>query len=284
MARVGEGGRVRAALSQGRATMDAMDHPVLDIFGTETRPQDAPRAPLPTGEGTDRRTHADRQTQVDRQAQADRQTGADRQADRQPRLQHSASAAAAPRTPISHLERIVTTSADRIAWLRARAQGVTATDVARLTGPKAIEAVAREKRGGGPWFSGNAATAHGRAREPHIAQWVADHFSIAPSNALFHAEVERRHLATPDGVDDTGAVLAEIKTSGKDLTRIPRHYLRQIWWQQHVLGATRTLFVWEQHDEFVPIGPPRFQWVERDDAQIAILVEHAQRLLDRMHR
>lgn len=218
--------------SVARASMDGMDHPVLDVFDIEAR------------------------------------DGATQDAPSQPR----------------HTDRILCTASDRIAWLRTRAQGVTATDVARLTGEKGIAAVAREKRGGGPWFSGNAATAHGRAREPHIAAWVADHFSIAPSNALFHAVDDRRHLATPDGVTDDGTVLAEIKTTGRDLSQVPAGYLRQIWWQQHVLGAERTLFVWEQHIEFVPIGRPRFQWIERDDAQIAILIERADALLARMHR
>lgn len=186
----------------------------------------------------------------------------------------------APVPPRTHRDRILCSSSDRIAWLRARAQGVTATDVARMVSERSIASVVLEKQGRGPWFSGNSATRYGRDREPQIARWVADHFSIAPSNALFHAEVDRRHLATPDGVDDDGRVLAEIKTTVKPLTRIPRPYLRQMWWQQHVLGAERTLFVWEQHDEYVPVGPPRYQWVERDDAEIARLVTAADRLFE----
>ena len=187
---------------------------------------------------------------------------------------------AAPVVPPSHRERILCSSTDRIAWLRARARGVTATDVARMVSERSILAVANEKRGHGGWFSGNVATQHGREREPHIARWVSDHFSIAPSTDLFHAVDDRRHLATPDGVAADGLVLAEIKTTAKDLTRIPKPYLRQILWQQHVLGAERTLFVWEQHDEYVPIGPPRYQWVERDDAEIARLVTAADRLFE----
>ena len=69
----------------------------------------------------------------------------------------------------------------------------------------------------GSGFSGNAYTDHGRRREPEIAAWVAATHGIFPSSALFHAEVERRHLATPDGiaVDAEGRVtLAEITTPG----------------------------------------------------------------------
>lgn len=183
----------------------------------------------------------------------------------------------------AHVQRIVAHSNDRIAWLRARSQGVTATDAAKLSTPRSIETVARDKLGP-RGFTGNAFTDHGRAREPHIARWVHDHFSLAPSDALFHSVPERRHLATPDCISDDGAVLAEIKTTAKPFDRIPKHYLRQIWWQQYVLGAERTLFVWEQHRDFVPVGPPRHTWVERDEDEIAALVDRANRLLELLAR
>ena len=174
----------------------------------------------------------------------------------------------------SHLDRVVADSSDRIAWLRARSRGITATDVAKLSTPRSVEAAAREKWFGSR-FSGNAYTEHGRDREPTIAQWVLDHHGIAPSSLLFHAERDRRHLATPDGLAMTDAgsvVLAEIKTTNKPWRSIPRHYLRQIWWQQYVLGAERTLFVWERHEDFVPLGEPESRWVDRDDDAIAVLI------------
>jgi hypothetical protein len=184
---------------------------------------------------------------------------------------------------LGHAGRIVARSSDRIAWLRARSGGVTGTDAAKLSTQRSIAAVAREKSGL-RGFSGNAYTDHGRAREPHIARWVHDHFSLAPSDALFHAVPDRRHLATPDCVSDDGSVLAEIKTTSKPFDRIPKGYLRQIWWQQYVLGAERTLFVWEQHDEFVPVGAPRHRWVERDEDEIAMLVHRANGLLQLLAR
>lgn len=139
----------------------------------------------------------------------------------------------------------------------------------------------------GSGFSGNAYTDHGRRREPEIAAWVAATHGIFPSSALFHAEVERRHLATPDGiaVDAEGRVtLAEIKTTNKSWRSIPRSYLRQVWWQQHVLGAERTLVIWEQHNEFVPIDDePRCAWVERDQDEIDGLVRLASTLIDELY-
>ena len=183
--------------------------------------------------------------------------------------------------------RIVADSRDRVAWVRARSRGITATDVASLTSINAIPRAADAKLMG-TGFSGNAYTAHGRRREPEIAAWVAATHGIQPSSALFHAEVERRHLATPDGVgvDAQGhIILAEIKTTNKTWRSIPRSYLRQVWWQQHVLGAERTLVAWEEHDDFVPVADePRCAWVERDDAEIAKLVGLATSLIDELYR
>jgi hypothetical protein len=182
--------------------------------------------------------------------------------------------------------RVVADSRDRVAWVRARSRGITATDVATLTSERAIARAADAKLMGSG-FSGNAFTAHGRAREPEIASWVAATHGIRPSSALFHAVVEKRHLATPDGitVDAAGRViLAEIKTTNKTWRSIPRTYLRQVWWQQHVLGAERTLVAWEEHVDFVPIDDePRCQWVDRDDREIAALVRLATSLIDELY-
>ncbi|NLA09915.1 MAG: recombinase, partial [Microbacteriaceae bacterium] len=53
--------------------------------------------------------------------------------------------------------RIVADSTDRVAWLRARARGITATDVAGLTSARSIETAATAKLHGSG-FSGNAYT------------------------------------------------------------------------------------------------------------------------------
>ncbi|MPS75340.1 MAG: recombinase, partial [Microbacterium sp.] len=75
-------------------------------------------------------------------------------------------------TPELHA-RIVADSRDRVAWMRARSRGITATDVAGLTSERSIARAADSKLGGGPRFGGNAYTDHGRRREPEIAAWVA---------------------------------------------------------------------------------------------------------------
>ena len=177
---------------------------------------------------------------------------------------------------------MVTDGTNKMEWLRARSRGITATDVAKLSTPRSIEAAAREKLHGSRFF-GNAFTEHGKAREPEIASWVLREHGIAPSQALFHAELDTRHLATPDGlVQRTSGhlELAEIKTTNKEWRSIPKHYLRQIWWQQYVLGAERTLMVWEQHEDFVPVGEPRCQWIDRDENEIQMLVNLAAELIN----
>jgi len=201
-------------------------------------------------------------------------------------LEGAATAVSVPPPPVryAHELRIVADATDRVAWLRARSQGITATDAAKLSSRTAVRSAAWEKlHGTRGRFGGSRFTDHGRAREPVIAEWVLRTHGIDPSSLLFHAASDRRHLATPDGLRvaaDGTPELCEIKTTSRPWRGIPRGYLRQVWWQQYVLGAERTLVVWEQHDDFVPVADePRCLWVDRDDDQIAILVRLAEELL-----
>ncbi len=192
---------------------------------------------------------------------------------------------AASALPAPHTLRIVADSTDQVAWHRARKQGITATDVAKLSTPKSIVNAAHDKMHGTS-FTGNSYTDHGRDREPVIAAWVLENYGIEPSTNLFRSLSHPRHLATPDGVGmaaNGDLHLAEIKTTSKPWRSIPRSYLRQVWWQQYVLGAERTLLVWEEHLHFVPVAAvPEFRWIERDEDQIAILVGLANTLIDNL--
>lgn len=201
-------------------------------------------------------------------------------------LEGTATAVRLPPPPVRHAheQRIVADASDRVAWLRARSQGVTATDAAKLSSRAAVRSAAWEKlHGSRGRFGGSRFTDHGREREPVIAEWVRRTHEIEPSSLLFHAASDRRHLATPDGLRVTAdgtPELCEIKTTSRPWRGVPRGYLRQVWWQQYVLGAERTLVVWEQHDDFVPVADePRCCWIDRDDDQIAILVRLAEELL-----
>lgn len=179
-----------------------------------------------------------------------------------------------------YLDRMVTDGSDRAAWFQARSLGITATDVAKLSTPRSIYTAALNKLIGSG-FHGNAYTEYGKTREPIIADWMLQQFGIPASSALFHAAEDTRHLATPDGLlwSNNAITLAEIKTTNKSWRTIPRNYLRQIWWQQYVLGAERTLLIWEEHQDFIPQGEPQARWVERDDTEIKRLLDLAAKLM-----
>ena len=186
-----------------------------------------------------------------------------------------------PTTTNDFLSRMVVDGTDRAAWLAARRRGVTATEVSKITDQSKLLEAASKKILGDP-FTGNKYTQHGVDREPVIAAWVYENFGIESSSALFHADGETRHLATPDGVSvvDGTLLLAEIKTTKNGWDVIPDNYMRQVQWQQYVLGSERTLFVWEQHENFVPISDaPQHIWIERDEEMIAHLVNVANHLI-----
>jgi hypothetical protein len=163
---------------------------------------------------------------------------------------------------------------------------VTATDAAHLATDASVAAAARRKLRPDP-FTGNAFTEHGKAREPVLAAWARRHFGLNPSTLLFRSEHNAQHLATPDGMilRPAGTLeLEEIKTTNKPWRHIPRSYLRQVWWQQYVLGAERTLVVWEVHRDFIPVdAEPHCRWVDRDENEIEILVRRADRMLAILH-
>jgi len=192
----------------------------------------------------------------------------------------------------------IATSDDRPAWLAARRGGVSATDVAALGGKSpsraAMERIAADKRAELKEWSGNRYTRHGNEREPLILDWVARKSAVGgfgsgalvPSHDLFAHPDDSRYLATPDGRSedwDYGCELVEVKTTLKDFASVPADYLRQVYWQQFVMGAERTLFVWEVHENFVPTTmEPSWRWIPRDQAAIDELRAKADILLDFM--
>ncbi len=183
---------------------------------------------------------------------------------------------------------------DRPAWLAERATGCTATEVRELTlGNISDEELADLKLGRKvDSFTGNAYTAWGNEREPVIAAVVEQRWAIRPESRVFHAADNPRHLASPDGLGtdfDETLRASEIKTGGAHYDLAPwgvdyqkKGYGLQIQWVHHVTGAARTLYSWEERTgrpgSFRP-GELRHEWVERDEAVIAALVERADRFL-----
>lgn len=213
--------------------------------------------------------------------------------------------------------RVVADSTDRVTWLAARQTGVTATDIARLAngGPGVRLTIIAEKRAGAKdKGGGNARQRWGTIREAELADSVQVRDGIKPSTFVFHAVQNRRHLATPDGVGinfDDSLSCSEIKTTIWDLGPGPvvhgvfridlltedvrstlkfwtdTYYYDQMQWEMHVVGADRTRFTWEVHDNdwsgWPVRGPKPVEkhsvWIPRDEARIAELVALADGLL-----
>ena len=196
---------------------------------------------------------------------------------------------------------VVDKSVDEVAWLEARRQGVTATEVSKLAQgqPAQRRNILEEKLTGERSFLGNKYTDFGLEREPFIAAQLEAEFGFKASDVLFHAEEDVRHLATPDGVllnADGTIFIAEIKTGSKDLhpdgeAFRKSTYMDQMQWQMYVIGSNckRCLFAWEQHDNVWVLGedgrerptplPLKWVWVERDEPRIDYLIGLADEFL-----
>lgn len=185
---------------------------------------------------------------------------------------------------------------DRQRWLQARAASptiVSATDAARImTGGAGTWASLRKEKETGQGFGGNAYTRHGNEREATIAAYARDTFGLIPSTALIarhDGTTGSEDYATPDalsqphvtgfGIPELGgmqtgteyhaAEFGEFKTTVRDWPNwedVPRKYHWQVVWQFHVTGADRCRFVFEAHENFVPLHmEPRVFTIERAD-------------------
>lgn len=173
----------------------------------------------------------------------------------------------------TYLDRMVIDGLDRELWLAARGGNIGGSDAAKYAKLASAPLYLRAQLDAG--FTGNKYTTHGSNREAAIMAA----FNFPRNVALFHADGNRRHVSTPDGVM-TGTsgevVIAECKTTSKPFRTIPPAYIRQCQWNMYVMGASRTLFMWEEHAEFSPLAmEPESLWIDRDDSAIATLIEIA---------
>lgn len=194
---------------------------------------------------------------------------------------------------------VVDDGTDRERWLQARRAtptSVSATDAARIVtgGAGAWSLLRQEKETGNSGFVGNRYTRHGNEREAVIAEYARHQFGLAPSAALLARNDAdgnpTQDLATPDalgslsvpeegrlsgalvtGVPYEVAVFGEFKTTNQDwpaVGDIPPRYWWQVVWQFHVTGADRCYFVFEPHENFVPLYmEPRHFVIERADVE-----------------
>jgi YqaJ-like viral recombinase domain len=175
------------------------------------------------------------------------------------------------------LARGLADSRDRVAWAKARSGRIGASDAAGFSKIESAHLYLRSKLFNP--FNGNGYTAHGNDREPHILRA----YNVEQNFTLFASAGNDRHVATPDGYklgSDGTFILVQAKTTLKDLSKIPPTYQRQMWWEQYVTGAERTLFVWETHENGVPVSmEPSSQWFYRDDSKIETLITIADLVL-----
>ncbi len=181
---------------------------------------------------------------------------------------------------MTYLDRVLADSRDRAAWLAARRSRITASTAAKLSKPESIYLYLAQMLRDGDW-SGNSYTRHGNDLEPALLRWAR----IPQNTLLFHAEGEDRFAATPDGIEETASgelVLAQVKTTVKPFKTIPLAYRRQVWWEQYVMGATRTKFIWDLHDGSFDMTSlePHVELIERDDAEIDRMLAIARPLHD----
>lgn len=187
---------------------------------------------------------------------------------------------------------------DRPRWIAERMAGITATEVRDLAIGKVRAQSLIDMKLGRTSEPGDLShipiIGWGRERETVIAEALRG-VGIEPESRVFHGVHNSRHLASPDGIGvdfDDALIVSEIKTSGKPLPLgspelDAKGYVHQMQWVMHVTGAVRCRFVVEQRLQvdggFVP-GPLAEDWIERDDAAIAELVEIADVFLAELDR
>lgn len=209
------------------------------------------------------------------------------------------------RTPFDSLmARAGAPDTDRERWLSERLEGITATEAKNLMlHPEDMEHFVIQKVMSTP-LPDNRYMSWGRFREPVIAQVVTGQLpAMTLEHRVFHAEGNKRHLASPDMVADMGSYLegCEIKTCSRSLAEDSEAYKAsgyyyQMQWQAYVCNFERVLFAYEQHnnewsggnnwaghisDFETPGAVHDVQgfWVGRNEAVIATMIERANEFL-----
>jgi len=184
-----------------------------------------------------------------------------------------------------YLERILADQRDADAWHAARVGRIGASNAASFAYDKPSSIVSYVRKQLMPSYSGSLAMGHGHEREalllPELG-WEQNNFMIA-------SEFNDKFSATPDGIDESTHRLAQMKTSVHPLGKtIPPKFLRQIWWEQMVMGPEwrSSDLIFEQYtldgENYIPSFSPEIYQVDRDDEAILFLAGIATRVLEGM--
>lgn len=144
-------------------------------------------------------------------------------------------------------------------WLKERKKGIGSSDIAIIMGVSPysdIMTLWKEKAGieENP-FTGNFATARGKALEPEIRDWFNNETgcNFQPETKFMIENPVFR--ASADGVDHKEYALIEIKTASKEdheLARnrkIPPKYYPQCQWLMMVFGYEKLIYISNNNDE-----------------------------------
>lgn len=173
-------------------------------------------------------------------------------------------------------------------WLRARREGVTATQVAKAATPAGFQQAVQDYAQDFVEMD-NPYMTFGRDMEPVISRTVHTSFGILPNEWLIRHATHPHHLATPDGLSPGHLEISEVKTTGQDWDErsIPIQYRRQVQWQLHVTGAEACLFAYMKRLDvggvFAPAWfEPKCLWIYRDEGMIEALIGTADALWERV--
>ena len=181
---------------------------------------------------------------------------------------------------------VASKSYDEAAWLEARRSGITATTAAKAMTPAGYLEIVETWALDEP-VPVNAYMRFGLDQEGWLALWAKELFGTMPNDWLIRHPEHEIALATPDGLSLDHSAILEVKTTGKDWTKPPLNYYRQVQWQLYVTGANYCVFVWLLREEReTPAGPlfvpawlePKHSIIDRDDEMISAMVETADRL------
>ena len=179
---------------------------------------------------------------------------------------------------------VVDADAPREEWMDARSEGVTASEVHEIaTGSRKAWAAVLDRKLNGSTFKGNRHTRRGHERESLLLDYAKElRRSAEPNGALWAAESNSRHLATPDGIGDGFVIEVKSHDFGHVLGPIPPAHRSQMQWQMYVMGADEALYIREVMDEDGQgsLDDPETITVARDDDYIAWLVSRADAFLD----
>lgn len=184
-------------------------------------------------------------------------------------------------------------SRDKVGWAKARSRAIGASDAASFAKVESAHTYLRAKLYDP--FTGNKYTGHGNDREPVILEAMHTEQNFT----LFGSAGNDRHVATPDAIRTTATgelFLLQVKTTLQKRNRVgdvvppftnaagefhlPPAYFRQMQWEMYVVGAERSLFVWEEHVDGRPTTmEPESEWIYRDDDEIAKLITIADLVL-----